>query len=221
MLLAALVFLVCRKHRISIHTTQVCQNSSLFPMYDLTFYLKLSIPSFGKNFNQTLLGKINQVRVFFSEPFSVGLKISSKNKEEAETVILSIRTWDTGFGHHLICLHRHLLYCPGSFQSLIGTIPPLDFCRAMHIPYGLWSVTFLHASHPNERLPQVLKPPSGISLALSAGTWEIFKCTPLPISDYKKSEGCVKPSLSGYSMSSFLFFCLCHIERGTGYSMYR
>lgn len=43
----------------SIHTTQVCQNSTLFPMYDLTFSLKLSIPSFGKNFNQTLLGKIN------------------------------------------------------------------------------------------------------------------------------------------------------------------
>lgn len=72
------------------------QNSTMpefnFLFYnDLTFYLKLSIPSFGRDFNQTLLGKINQVRVFFSQPLSLGLQLSSKDKEGAETVILSIR----------------------------------------------------------------------------------------------------------------------------------
>lgn len=52
-LLAALTFHIRRRYRISTHKTQVCQNSTLSSIYDLTFYLKLSISSFGRNFNQT------------------------------------------------------------------------------------------------------------------------------------------------------------------------
>lgn len=66
-------------------------------MYDPTFYLKLSIPSSGKNFNQTLVGKINQVRAFFSQPLSLGLQLSSKNKDGAETMIVNIRAWEMSF----------------------------------------------------------------------------------------------------------------------------
>lgn len=82
----------------------------------------------------------------------------------------------------------------------------------MHTLYGPWSVAFSMPATPNERLPQVLGPPSAISLSLSAGTWEMFRCTPLPIPDHKKPEDYVRLSLSGHNVSAFLFFCLCHSE---------
>lgn len=75
----------------------------------------------------------------------------------------------------------------------------------------------LHASHPIERLSQVLGPLSAISSALSAGTWEMFGWSPLSVSDYKKPEGCVKTQ-SGHSVTAFLF-CSPHTVRDAGYSV--
>lgn len=80
----------------------------------------------------------------------------------------------------------------------------------MHTLCGPWSVAISMPVTPNERLLQVLGPPSAISLSLSAGTWEMLRCTPLPISHDKKPEDYVRLSLSGHSVSAFLFFCLCH-----------
>lgn len=106
-LLAALAFRISRRHRISIHKTQVCQNATLFSIYDLTFYIKLFITSFGKNSHQVLLGKIKPVRVFLT--LIPGITVKLQRQRKGETVILSMREWEMTFGHGLICLHWYLL----------------------------------------------------------------------------------------------------------------
>lgn len=57
--------------------------------------------------------------------------------------------------------------------------------------------------HPSERLPHIPGPPSVLSLALSAGMWEIFRCSPLPVSDYNKLDSFVRPSLFVHSCPHF------------------
>lgn len=96
---------------------------------------------------------------------------------------------------------------------------PHCHCRAMHSPDGPWAATFsmlammLHAPtpHPDERLPHILEAPSVLSLALSAGVWEIFRWSPLPITRNLRAV-CIQ-------LSAFQFFCLRHTVRGVGYPM--
>lgn len=70
------------------------------PKFNFIFYVWPSFlsqtftPSFGKNLNQTLQSKVNQVRIFFSQSLSWQLQLSFQNKEGLETVILSIREWE-------------------------------------------------------------------------------------------------------------------------------
>lgn len=152
MLLAALASHVRRRHRISIHKTQLCQNVTLFSIYDLIFYLKLSIPSFGRNFNQAILGKINQVRVFLTLIPGVAVMFQGQRKS---------KDCDTQ--------HQNMGNCLWSWPNLSAPtstraswIPlvtdwhasPTDLCRAMHSLDGPWSATLSTSAmllHPSSQ----------------------------------------------------------------------
>ena len=157
MLLAALSH-VCRRHRISIHKTQLCQNATLFSIYDLTFFLKLSIPAFGRNLNLTLLGKNQSSQVFVTLILRVAVKFQAQKKSK-DCVILSIRTWEMT----VIIVSS---VCTDIYWSVLDHSShwsaPVSHCRVQNPTQPVWSLAS-HALQCHRHISQA---------ALSSFQWE-------------------------------------------------